>query len=77
MSAGILELVGFAFTVLVGLIGVYVSSKVTDREHAVRIQSLESWRGELEDWKSRYQERIDQKLDAIYNLIIELKNNKQ
>jgi len=59
------------------LIGVYVSSKVTDREHAVRIQSLESWRGELEDWKSRYQERIDQKLDAIYNLIIELKNNKQ
>lgn len=60
------EVVILAIGLMSGIVGLYVKMVAKEKEHEMRILSLEKWR-------EQYEEKIDKKLDAIMDAITELK----
>jgi prephenate dehydrogenase len=60
------EVVILGIGLISGIIGLYVKMVAKEKEHEMRILSLEKWR-------EQYEEKIDKKLDAIMDAITELK----
>jgi hypothetical protein len=60
------EIIVLGLGLVTSIVGLYVKIVAKEKEHELRITSLEKWRGQ-------YEEKIDKKLDAIIDAITDIK----